>query len=136
MANLAEDLDVRLRALERELEQLAADRQRYADLFAFAPEACVVTDVHGTILEANDAADALLEGRGALRGQAIDAFVPMEQRRIFDASVGAALAGCGKARFPGNLRLARGDLPVEFAVSALRRARSAQRVVWQIRPGH
>jgi PAS domain-containing protein len=136
MANLAADIDDRLRALERELEQLAEDRQRYADLFAFAPDACLVTDVHGTILEANDAADALLEGRGALRGQAIDAFVPMEQRRMFQSIVGAAIAGCGHARFPGNLRLARGDLAAEFAVRTLRRAGAGQCLVWQVRPAH
>ena len=136
MANLAADIDDRLRALERELEQLAADRQRYADLFSLAPEACVVTDMHGTILEANDAADALLEGRGALRGQAIDAFVPMEQRRVFQCTVGAAIAGCGSARFPGSLRLARRDVRAEFAVRALRRTSAGQRLVWQIRPGH
>jgi PAS domain-containing protein len=136
MANLAADIDDRLRALERELEQLAADRQRYADLFSFAPEACLVTDVHGTILEANDAADALLEGRGVLRGQAIDAFVPMEQRRVFQSMVGAALAGCGNARFPGSLRVRRGDVPAEFAVRTLRRASAGQCLVWQVRPAH
>ncbi|HWA39522.1 MAG TPA: PAS domain-containing protein [Burkholderiales bacterium] len=119
MANLAADLDDRLRALERELEQLAADRQRYAELFAFAPEACVVTDVDGIILEANRAADALLDGRGALRGKALDAFVPMEQRRIFLAQTSAAIEGPGCGRFFARLRRPGGDVAVEVSLQRL-----------------
>ena len=129
MANLAEDLDVRLRALERELEVLAVERQRYAELFAFAPEAFVVTDPNGTILEANQAADALLEGAGALRGAAIDAFVPMEQRRIFQAEAGAAIEGVGHGRLPAKLRLARGDVAVEVSLRRLRNGR----IAWTLR---
>lgn len=134
MTNLAADLDDRLRALERELEQLAADRQRYADLFAFSPEACVVTDANGTILEASLAAEALLQGEGALRGQALDAFVPLEQRRMFLAEASAAIDGTGHARFPAKLRLAGGDVAVEVSLRAVRRARAPLRIAWTLRP--
>jgi PAS domain-containing protein len=134
MANLAADIDDRLRALEREIEQLAADRQRYADLFAFAPEACVVTDAHGTILEANALADELLEGRGMLQGTAIEAAVPMEQRRLFQGLLSAALAGSGRARIPGSLRRRKGDVAVEFSVGVVRRPRAPARLFWVLRP--
>ena len=133
MANLAADIDDRLRALERELEQLAADRQRYADLFAFSPEASVVTDAHGTILDANAAAEALLQGGGRLRGQALDAFIAMEQRRVFFALVSAAVEGEGRGRFPAKLRLAGGDVAVEVSLRAMRRARGPLRIVWVLR---
>jgi PAS domain-containing protein len=132
MANLAADLDNRLRALERELEQLAADRQRYAELFAFAPEPCVVTDANGTILEANREADALLRGAGELRGQALDAFVPMEQRRVFLAEVAAAIEGVGHARLAAKLRLPAGDVAVRFSLRALRRPRGPLRICWTL----
>jgi PAS domain-containing protein len=136
MANLAADLDDRLRALEHELEQLAADRQRYADLFAFSPEASLVTDVHGTILDANLAADRLLHGGGELRGKALDGFVPLEQRRVFFATVSAAIQGIGSARFPAKLRLAAGDIEVSFSMNEIRRARAPVRLAWTVRPCH
>jgi PAS domain-containing protein len=134
MGNLAADVDDRLRALERELEQLAADRQRYADLFAFAPAAVLVTAANGTILDANLAADALLRGDGELRGKALDAFVPMEQRRMFLAEASAAIEGAGHARFPARLRLAGGDVAVDVSLRALRRPRALLRVCWVLRP--
>jgi PAS domain S-box-containing protein len=118
MANLAGDLDDRLRAMERELEQLAADRQRYAELFAYAPAACVVTDVDGTILEANQAAIELFRS-GALRGKALDAFIPMEQRRFFLAQASAAIEGSGQGRFFAKLRLPGGDIAVEVSLQRL-----------------
>ena len=133
MANLAADIDDRLRALERELEQLAADRQRYADLFAFSPEATVVTDANGTILDANLAAGALLQGAGELRGRALDAFIPMEQRRVFVATVSAAIEGEGQARFPAKVRLPGGDVGVEISLRTLRRPRGALRICWSLR---
>jgi PAS domain S-box-containing protein len=129
MGNLAADLDNRLRALEHEFEQLAADRQRYAELFSHAPEAFLVTDLHGTILEANQAADALLEGRGALRGRTIDAFVKMEQRRMFQALVGAMIEGVGHGRLPAKLRLDHCDATVDVSLRRLRNGR----IAWSLR---
>jgi PAS domain S-box-containing protein len=41
-------------------EELSAERRRYLDLFEFAPDGYVVTDLDGTILEANRAAGQLL----------------------------------------------------------------------------
>ncbi len=132
MGNIAAELDDRLRALENELEQLAADRQRYADLFALAPEACLVTDVNGTILEANALARELLQAT-QLQGIAIDSFVPLEQRRMFQALAGAAIACECATRIPGSVRLANGDVPVEFSVGVVRRGR-AVRLAWMLIP--
>src|ERR671924_391809 len=50
----AESIQEVTRALERE-------RQRYQELFDFAPDAYLITDVDGTIREANHAAAQLLE---------------------------------------------------------------------------
>jgi PAS domain-containing protein len=44
-------------------DQLLAERQRYYDLFQFAPDAYLLTDANGLILEANAAARKLLNIR-------------------------------------------------------------------------
>jgi two-component system phosphate regulon sensor histidine kinase PhoR len=47
-------------ALEELQEQLARERQRYAELFDLAPDAYLVTDEQGKVLEANQSAEILL----------------------------------------------------------------------------
>lgn len=63
-----EELHVSEEELRQQNEELTAaraaveaERQRYADLFEFAPEAYLVTDIKGTIQEANRAASKLLD---------------------------------------------------------------------------
>jgi PAS domain S-box-containing protein len=52
--------------LQAEVEDLARRRQRYADLFDFAPEACAMTDARGVIGEVNPAMAGLLGRSGPL----------------------------------------------------------------------
>src|SRR2546423_8894686 len=56
-----------LRATEEELrvarDQAEQDRERYQDLFQFAPDGYLVTDPHGKIIEANEAASTMLNLR-------------------------------------------------------------------------
>jgi PAS domain-containing protein len=54
--------------LEAMREQLEAERRRYRDLFEFLPDAYLVTDTQGKILEANRAAVALLNPESANLG--------------------------------------------------------------------
>jgi PAS domain S-box-containing protein len=75
LAEVFEDFQITLEELyvsEEELRQqneelvaaraaVEAERQRYADLFEFAPDAYLVTDIEGTIQEANRAASKLLD---------------------------------------------------------------------------
>ena len=70
LAATLEELHVSAEELREQNEQLAAargiieaERQRYEDLFDFAPDAYLVTDAHGVIHEANDAAATLLHRR-------------------------------------------------------------------------
>ena len=80
--------DEELRAQNQELieSRQAVDRERlrYRDLFDFAPDAYVVTDVHGTIREANVAAGKLLgiEPR-FLAGKPVQAFFEEGSRRQY-----------------------------------------------------
>jgi PAS domain S-box-containing protein len=86
---------IRLRVAEEELrvqneqlmgaqELLEAERQRYLDLFEFAPDAYLVTDLHGNIQEANRAASALLNlPPRMLLGKPLITFIPEPERNAF-----------------------------------------------------
>jgi len=77
--------------LRRQNEELAAAqleaviaRERYAELFDFAPAAHLVTDLEGGILEANMQAAALLGvPHEELFGKPLPGFVPASERRAF-----------------------------------------------------
>lgn len=65
-------------------QALEAERQRYQDLFEFAPDGYIVTDRYGAVREANRAAIELLGvGHRYLIGKPLVNFVPEEQRRAF-----------------------------------------------------
>ncbi|MBH8554715.1 PAS domain S-box protein [Nostocaceae cyanobacterium CENA357] len=86
-----EELHVSAEELQQQNEELAAtrqlveaERQRYQDLFNFAPDAYLVTDVTGIIQEANYAAVQLLNVRqGALIGKPFSVFVYQAERHKF-----------------------------------------------------
>ena len=77
-----------LRAQNEELltanERVAAERQRYLELFQDAPVAYLVSDLHGIIQEANRAACELLHRPDKfLRGKPIAIFAPEAERAAF-----------------------------------------------------
>lgn len=74
-----EELGIAYQALERE-------RQRYQELFDFAPDGYIVTDPTGIIQEANQAAQALLEGSShGLVGKPLVLYIAQENRQAFYA---------------------------------------------------
>ncbi|MBW4574298.1 MAG: PAS domain S-box protein [Aphanothece sp. CMT-3BRIN-NPC111] len=87
----SEELNVAAEQLIQFNEELAAtraaveaERQRYQDLFEFAPDAYLVTDSVGTILEANRAASTLLSiSSKYLVGKPLLVFVPEPERHRF-----------------------------------------------------
>ncbi|HYN87736.1 MAG TPA: ATP-binding protein, partial [Ardenticatenaceae bacterium] len=91
LGNAIEELRVAEEELRQQNEELAAaqvliatERQRYQELFEFAPDGYVVTDLDGKILEANWAAVQLLNvSRQFLIGEPLGAFVVTEDRRAF-----------------------------------------------------
>lgn len=94
-----------------------AERQRYEELFEFAPDGYLVTDVDGNIREANRAAAVLLGvSQGYLVGKPLTVFVAPEDLRAFRAR----LAEAAQQR-PGRLwdtRLQRRDRgPFDAALS-------------------
>jgi PAS domain S-box-containing protein len=63
---------------------IEAERQRYRALFEFAPDSYFITDLQGTVQEANQAAAALLQvDRADLIGKPLVSFVPPDQRCSF-----------------------------------------------------
>jgi signal transduction histidine kinase len=98
LADLLEELQTSLEELqvsEEELRQqneelvgsrraLEAEHRRYQELFEFAPDAYLVTDALGTILEANQAAGGLLGvSQKFLTGKPLITFIPDDERRDF-----------------------------------------------------
>ena len=87
----SEELQVAVETLRQQNEELAsvhqeleAERQRYQELFEFAPQAYLITDAEGTIREANRAAAALLNvSHEFLVGKPLTVFITQQERRDF-----------------------------------------------------
>jgi PAS domain S-box-containing protein len=85
-----EELRVAAEELANLRDNLEAERQRYAELFDFAPEAYLETDAHGNVREANRAAVELLRcPHEHLVGKPLVVFVAEDERRNFRAKLGA-----------------------------------------------
>lgn len=70
--------------LNRVRETLENEYRRYQALFEFAPDAYLITDVHGEIQEANQVASDLLSlDSKSLVGKSLKSFVPEDYQRIF-----------------------------------------------------
>jgi PAS domain S-box-containing protein len=114
---------------------LAAGIDDRIGFFSAVPEACLVTDAAGNILDANDASDELLRGAGDLAGRSVESFVALEQRHVFRGKLAAALAA-RRMKFFARLRRADGDLAVELSVAAVRGPQGRVRLFWVLMPRH
>jgi len=91
LSTALEELHVAAEEMRHQNEELAsshevieAERQRYQDLFEFAPDGYLVTDLEGTIREANRAAATLLGVRqDFLAGKPLLVFVAAEAHQDF-----------------------------------------------------
>ena len=87
------------RELRARIDALAAERERYVELFERSTEAYVLTDRNGTIVDANGAAvDVLQRRRRELQGRTLAALVALERRAEFRAHVLRVAAGGPGAR--------------------------------------
>jgi len=79
------ELEIRNEELCRAQEELAAARDRYADLYDYAPIAYVTADADGTIVAANlTAADLLHVGHDAMVGSPVSDFVARHDQDTLD----------------------------------------------------
>ncbi len=91
LGSASEILHLAIEELHQQNEELVqtrnlieAERQRYADLFEFAPDGYLVTDALGVIQEANHRAAQLLNvPQQSLVGKLIVSFIAAEDRRYF-----------------------------------------------------
>lgn len=80
--------------LKAHIEQLAAERQQYLEVFEQAPDAYLVTNAEGTIVEVNGAAVDLLQRRKAqVRGRPLPVFIAPERRPGFRSRLARLAAG-------------------------------------------
>ncbi len=100
LAASLEELHVALEELSAQNEELAqartlveAERERYRELFAAAPDPYVVTTPDGTIREVNEAAGSLLQATPELlAGTPLVVLVAADDRRAFRTHLSDALA--------------------------------------------
>lgn len=79
-----DDLHAHLDALRRNTVRLAAERARYQELLDLAPDAYLLTDLEGTVLDANAAAaDLLSVQRDVLIGRPLSFFIWPEDKPIY-----------------------------------------------------
>jgi diguanylate cyclase (GGDEF)-like protein/PAS domain S-box-containing protein len=101
-------LQQQLAAAQRSLRAVTRSRDRYADLYQFAPSAYLVLDQAGAIIDVNRAGERLLAlGREVLLHETLARFVVAEEFDYFNRS----LAGLGQqGNHPGfEVTLARAD---------------------------
>jgi len=80
----AEELSAQIEEIAALRQQMEAERQRYHELFEVMPDAYLVTDGQGKILEANRAAAALLDvEQTRLHGKLLPTFIPVQNRSVF-----------------------------------------------------
>jgi PAS domain S-box-containing protein len=80
----AEELNDQRKALDNTYHDIHTERLRYQNLFEFAPDCCLVTDIQGKIQEVNLAATALLNRRSHhLIGKPFSVLIAVEDRHQF-----------------------------------------------------
>lgn len=95
ISNALEELQVAQEELQQQYEELEAtrqvvevERQRYQDLFEFAPDGYLVTDANGTIWEANRAASTMLNiSQKLLIGKPLINYISQEDHLVFYAKL-------------------------------------------------
>jgi PAS domain S-box-containing protein len=117
-----EELRVAAEELTSLRDRLAIERQRYAELFDFAPEAYLETDARWNIREANRAAVELFHcPYDYLVGKPLVVFIAEEDRKAFRASLSALQQDgrSGSVDWSATLQSRAGDtVPVLIRASA------------------
>lgn len=133
----AEELNRQNEDLISTQEILDSERQRYHDLFNFAPDGYIITTVNGIIQEANIAAAQLLDIRQSyLLGKPISVFVHPEDRQEF-RQISHQLLHKDQIRdriFRMTYNLRKRDFPAELTAAAIRdRTGNLVKIQWLFR---
>jgi len=134
-----EELDVMWEELQGQATLLMRENQRYAEFFQYAPDAYLITDVGGSIREANEAALELLKAaREDVVARALSHYIAPDDRAAFlTATVGLMLGAATKpTSMRARLRLRSSEvLEAEFSVRAIPLKKSGiGGLCWLVRP--
>jgi len=112
------ELEIQNRTLREAQDQLETSRERYVELFDFAPMAYLTVEVDGRILEANLAAARMLgHDRSSLIGRRIQAVVGMSDPLAFRAALRECAEQKHEARSELSFRtVSQQSLTVEMAM--------------------
>jgi PAS domain S-box-containing protein len=115
-----EQLQDQVEELATSRQMLEAERQRYLNLFEFAPDGYLVTTPEGIIQEANRAAAALLQvDQDFLVGKPLLVFVAQENRKSLRADLVRLQRGQRRQLLGGEMRLQPyGGSPFHAALTA------------------
>jgi PAS domain S-box-containing protein len=115
-----EQLQDQVEELATSRQMLEAERQRYLNLFEFAPDGYLVTTPEGIIQEANRAAAALLQvDQDFLVGKPLLVFVDQENRKSLRADLARLQMGQGRQLLGWEMRLQPyGGSPFHAALTA------------------
>jgi two-component system phosphate regulon sensor histidine kinase PhoR len=134
-----------MRVLEEELQAqgdelrsarglLESEHERYKSLFELAPDAYLVTDATGQILEANRAAVVLfgVEHR-SLVGNAIASLVPPEERKSFRRQFRKFVEAAGVSEAEGRFRGRTRVFDANISIAPVRRGQALEGLRWIVR---
>ena len=130
-------LDLMWEELRGQAALLVRENERYAEFFEFAPDAYLITDIGGTIREANQASLELLKSpRDEVVGRPLSEYVADEDRITFLTRTVGLLTGGGPAplSWQARLRTRDGVTAAQFRVRPIALKRSgASGLCWLIR---
>jgi PAS domain S-box-containing protein len=132
LRNAQDELDRRNEALAASQVAIDAERRLYADLFELAPDAYLVTDANGIVLDSNAAATQLLRrARRFLVGKPLAVVLAPKSRRSFRQ----ALAAGGREDVTLELTLDVHDAPtmIVSATVAVRSDHDVRTMLWILR---
>ncbi len=122
------------RTLAAARKQAEDERDSYRALFELAPDAYLVTDPAGTILEANRAADTMLGvPHRSLVGKAIASFVSKARRDLFRQRLLKLSSSEGVLEREDRLEVGKRILDVSMSIAPIRRRDELQGFRWIVR---
>lgn len=130
-----EELRAQNDALRDAYHEVETERQHYTDLFSLIPDAYVVTDVFGTILDANNAAEELLGTKGGrVRGKPLAIFVTEDERREFRTRLNEVSVTAKASEWEAMI-VPRGGMPIRavMRVAVMSDSHRNRRMAWLIR---
>ena len=133
-----EELDVMWEELQGQAMLLTRENERYAEFFAYAPDAYVITDAGGNVREVNQAASELFcTAAEDMIGRPLSACIPEPERATFLTHwVGAIVGETARSAWRGNIRVRGGEtVEVEFSIRGIPLKKSGVGgICWLIRP--